>query len=29
MPKVEYSWAALEDLQHIRNYIVDNWDHRE
>lgn len=25
MPKVEYSPKALEDLQHINNYISDNW----
>lgn len=26
MPKVEYSPAALEDLQFIRDYISSNWD---
>lgn len=25
MAKVEYSPMALEDLQHLRNYIIDNW----
>jgi len=25
MPKLEYSPMALEDLQHIRDYIITNW----
>lgn len=25
MPKLEYSPIALEDLQHIRDYIITNW----
>jgi plasmid stabilization system protein ParE len=25
MLKVNYSPAAFEDLQHIRDYISDNW----
>lgn len=25
MPKLEYSPMALEDLQHIRDYIIVNW----
>jgi plasmid stabilization system protein ParE len=25
MPKLEFSPMALEDLLHIRNYIVTNW----
>ena len=25
MPKLEYSPIALEDLQHIRDYIIANW----
>lgn len=25
MPRVEYSPLALEDLNHLSNYITDNW----
>ena len=25
MPKIEYSPTALEDLQHINDYVVSNW----
>jgi plasmid stabilization system protein ParE len=25
MPKIQYSKAALKDLQELQNYIIDNW----